>query len=309
MKRVEFTATAFDRLDRAMAGNCGVSRAYAQRLIDQGHVTVANREVRVSHKLKVKPGDRIHVDIPPAEPLPLVPEDIPLQIVYEDRDLMVIDKPAGMVVHPAPGKYTGTLVHALLARCPELNGINGLLRPGIVHRLDKDTSGLIVIARHAASHLDLSRQMKERTARKVYVALVAGQLTPERGSIEAPIGRHPRERKLMAVVAGGREARTSYRVLGYVGSYTLVEAVLETGRTHQIRVHFASIGHPVVGDRVYGRKTPILPRQFLHAHILGFRLPSSGEYIEFRSPLPPDLSEALERLGLEPSSGLLKALQ
>jgi 23S rRNA pseudouridine1911/1915/1917 synthase len=211
----------------------------------------------------------------------------------------VVDKPAGLLVHPAAGQYTGTLVNALLARCPDLGGIDGSIRPGIVHRLDKDTSGLMVIAKNNAAQTSLSRQIKQRSITKGYLALVTGRLSPEHGAIEGPIGRHPNDRKRMAVVTGGREARTNYQVIKYLDGYTLLEAMPETGRTHQIRVHLSAIGHPVFGDPVYGKKSLLLGRQFLHAHRLGFRLPSSGEYVEFKSALPPELEGILGHISVE----------
>lgn len=282
------------RLDMYLAEHCRISRASAQRLIDGEQVTVNGHHAKAS--LRLNTGDRIVAILPTPLPVSLVPEDISLKIVYEDDDLVVIDKPAGLVVHPAANQRTGTLVNALLARFPDLGGINGSLRPGIVHRLDKDTSGLIVVAKHETAHASLSRQMKQHEIKKGYVALVKGHLSPEHGAIEAPIGRHPKHRKRMAVVSGGKEALTQYRVIKYFDNYTLLEAMPETGRTHQIRVHFSAIGHPVVGDPVYGKKSSLLGRQFLHAYTLGFRLPSSGEFVEFRSEIPPELEEVLEQI-------------
>jgi len=270
-----------------------------QRLINQGRVWVNERPGKASQKLD--PGDRVVAVLPPPPPTTLIPEDMPLDIVYEDDDLVVVDKPAGLLVHPAPGHPAGTLANALLAHCSLSAGTS--LRPGIVHRLDKDTSGLMAVAKNEAAHDFLSRQLKERTVMKGYLALVEGHLSPRQGAIEGAIGRDPRNRKRMAVVEGGREARTEYRVLDYVDGYTLVEAKPQTGRTHQIRVHFAAVGHPVFGDPVYGHKSPLLGRQFLHAHRLGLRLPSSGELREFASELPPELKETLERIsGGEASS-------
>jgi len=286
--------TSGARLDTFVAQHCQISRAYVQKLIEDGRVTVNGREAKASHRLNLN--DRITATIPPPAPITVSPEEIEVRVVYEDSDLVVVDKPAGMLVHPVAGRYSGTLVNALLARCPDLGGIDGSLRPGIVHRLDKDTSGLMVVAKNDAAHASLSRQIKQRSITKVYLALVVGRLSPEHGVIEAPIGRHPRDRKRMAVVTGGREARTGYRVLRYLNGYTLLEAMPETGRTHQIRVHFSSIGHPIFGDPVYGKKSPLLERQFLHAHRLGFKLPSTGEYAEFSSDLPPDLRETLAQL-------------
>ena len=231
--------------------------------------------------------------IPPVPPSTLTPEKIALDIIYEDDDLMVLDKPAGLTVHPAPGHAAGTLVNAILAHYPRLADISDSLRPGIVHRLDKDTSGVIVVAKNKMAHLNLAEQFQSKTVSKVYQALVKGRIIPESGIIEAPLGRDPANRKRIAVVQSGREASTEYRVMEYLPGYTLLEMRPKTGRTHQIRVHLAAIGYPVVGDATYGLKSPHIPRQFLHAHRLGFRLPSTGEYREFTSPLPPDLEYVL----------------
>jgi len=295
--RLQFTVTrAGVRLDKYIVEECpGLSRTYVQRLIEEGYVTVNGRAAKGSLKLSI--GDRVDVTIPPPAPPTLLPEDVPLTIVYEDNDLLVVDKPAGLAVHPAPGHPSHTLVNAILAHCPSIT-VSGSVRPGIVHRLDKNTSGLMVVAKNDAAQRDLSNQLKARSMVKRYMVLVQGRLSPEKGIIEAPIGRDPGSRKRMAVVAGGREARTQYRVIRYLDNYTLLEVTLETGRTHQIRVHLSAIGFPVVGDEVYGRKSPHLNRQFVHACHLGFRLPSTGQYVEFSSKLPPDLEEALERISL-----------
>jgi 23S rRNA pseudouridine1911/1915/1917 synthase len=282
------------RLDKYISGKCReLSRTRVQKLIEDGNVTVNGKPARPS--LKLLAGDQINVTIPPPTPSRLIPEDIPLKVIYEDEDLLVVDKPAGLVVHPAPGHYTHTLAHAVLAHVPEIDsGENE--RPGIVHRLDKDTSGLIIIAKNDKAHMELSEQFKNRTVTKVYQALVHGFLKPEQGVVEARIGRHPRDRKRMAVVSHGREARTEYRVIQYFDDYTLLEIRPKTGRTHQIRVHLAAIGYPVVGDSTYGGRSDLLDRQFLHAYKLGFRLPSSGEYREFQSDLPPDLARVLQEV-------------
>jgi 23S rRNA pseudouridine1911/1915/1917 synthase len=294
-RKLEFTvASPGERLDKYVAEQCQISRSYAQKLIDDGQVAVNGHAAKSSQKLNAR--DRIVVNIPPPSTISLSPEDIPLRVVYEDNDLLVIDKPAGLVVHPAAGHRSGTLVNAILARCPDLGSINGTIRPGIVHRLDKDTSGLMMVAKNEAAQRSLSRQIKQRSIKKGYLALVLGHLTPEHGAIDAPIGRHPKDRKRMAVVSEGREARTAYRVVKYLDSHTLVEAMPETGRTHQIRVHFAAIGHPIFGDHVYGKRSPLLGRQFLHAHQLGFKLPSSGKFVEFRAELPQELQEVLKQL-------------
>ena len=247
------------------------------------------------------------ITIPPPVPGTLTPEAIPLKILYEDNDLMVVDKPAGLTVHPAPGHYTHTLVNAILAHVPDLEA-GETNRPGIVHRLDKDTSGLIIVAKNSAAHMKLADQFKSRSVTKVYQALVQGHLTPEEGIIEASIGRDPRDRKRMAVVTGGREARTEYTVIKYIDNYTLLEVRPKTGRTHQIRVHLAAIGFPIVGDATYGVKSDYLSRQFLHAYKLRFKLPSTGEYREFESELPDDLAQALKDITGKARTRLSKLL-
>ncbi|MDO8670098.1 MAG: RluA family pseudouridine synthase [Dehalococcoidia bacterium] len=284
------------RLDRYLAEHLAErSRSYIHHLIEEGHVRLNNKIAKPSQRLS--PGDEIVVEIPAARPTTAEPEDIPYAEVFEDADLVIVDKPPGLVVHPAAGHEHGTLVNALLGRHPDLTGIAGTVRPGIVHRLDKDTSGLMVVAKNDRAHHSLSRQIKDRQVLKRYITLVTGLVSPDEGTIDAPIGRDLRNRKRMAISPSGRPARTHYRVLkSYDGDFTLVEATLETGRTHQIRVHFAAIGHPVVGDAVYGQKSPLVPRQFLHATTLGFRLPNIGEWAEFTSPLPPDLRQVLEAL-------------
>jgi 23S rRNA pseudouridine1911/1915/1917 synthase len=282
------------RLDKYVSENyAALSRSRAQKLIEDGNITVNGKVVRSSFKLSQ--GDKVDIRIPPAAPSPLNPEAIPLSILYEDADLMVVDKPAGLTVHPAPGHYSHTLVNAILAHLPDIE-TGGTQRPGIVHRLDKDTSGLIIVAKNSPAHMKLADQFKNRSITKVYQALVQGHLTPEKGIIEAGIGRDPRDRKRMAVVTRGREARTEYQVIQYIANYTLLEVRPRTGRTHQIRVHLAAIGFPVVGDATYGAKSSYLSRQFLHACKLGFSLPSTGEYREFTAELPADLSQALKGL-------------
>jgi len=290
-------AEAGQRLDKYIAAEVpDLSRSLVQKLIKAGLATVNGAMTKASYRVEI--GDEISIRVPPPEPAEVWPEPIPLDIVYEDQDIIVVNKPTGMVVHPAYGHRSGTLVNAILAHCPELAGINGTQRPGIVHRLDKDTSGLIIVAKNEAAKQSLQRQFKGREVRKLYLALVEGQLEPERGIIEALIGRDPKRRKRMAVVASGREARTEYRVLERFPGHTLVEVEPKTGRTHQVRVHFAFIGHPLAGDRVYGfRKRKLeLERQFLHAQTLGFKLPSSGRYVEFTAELPGDLRGILEGL-------------
>ena len=287
---------AGDRLDRFVSEKCSeLSRTQAQKLIDEGYITVNSLVVKASYKITV--GDEVKIVIPPTPPSPLTPESIPLHIIYEDDDILVVDKPAGLTVHPAPGHPNHTLVNAILAHFPHLTDISDSLRPGIVHRLDKDTSGVMLVAKTRAAQLDLVNQFKSRTVLKIYLVLVKGRLTPEQGIIEAALGRDPGNRKRMAVVTGGREARTEYRVIKHLDGYTLVEVRLETGRTHQIRVHLAAIGYPVMGDAAYGVKTLYLFRQFVHAHRLGIKLPSSGEYMEFTSELAEDLETALKDIG------------
>jgi len=284
------------RLDKFVGDKCPeLSRTHAQKLIGDGFITVNGLTAKASLKLGV--GDEVRVVIPPTPPSPLSPEEMPLDILFEDDDLLVVDKPAGLTVHPAPGHPGHTLVNAILSHYPHLADISDSLRPGIVHRLDKDTSGVMLVAKNRAAQANLVNQFRTRSIVKAYLALVKGKLTPENGIIEAAIGRDPRNRQRMAVVSRGREARTGYRVIKYVGDCTLIEVTPETGRTHQIRVHLAAIGFPVVGDPIYGVKSPYLSRQFLHACKLGFRLPSSGEYVEFTSELPPDLEQTLKDIG------------
>ena len=281
------------RLDRFVAeGLPELSRSHVKKLIDEGYVTVGGQAARPS--LKLRPGDSVTVVVPDPVASELVPQPMPLTVVYEDGDLLVVDKPAGLTVHPGPGHPSHTLVNAVLARCPDLAGIKGSVRPGIVHRLDKDTSGLIIVAKNDFSQAALSQQMKDRTVTKHYLALVKGRLKLDAQSIEGPIGRDPRNRKRMAIVTNGREARTECRVLQRLAGHTLVEAAPITGRTHQIRVHLFSIGHPVVGDPVYGGRSPLLSRQFLHAAELRFRQPRTSNLIECSSPLPPDLRQILD---------------
>jgi len=294
-QRIELVASeSGSRIDSYVAAQCPqLSRSHVQHLIDDGLVTVNGRASKSGYKMRE--GDRIVVDVPSPQPIAPQPEDIPLSIVYEDDDVLVIDKPAGLTVHPAPGHSEHTLVNAILAHCPDLR-INGSIRPGIVHRLDKDTSGVMMIAKNDTAQRDLSAQIKARSVLKQYTVLVHGRLSPEKGVIEAPIGRDPSHRKRMAVVDSGRESRTRYSVLKYFKGYTLLEVTLETGRTHQIRVHLSALGFPVAGDAVYGKASNIVARQFVHASRLGFNLPSNGKWVEFAAPLPGDLEEAVERV-------------
>jgi 23S rRNA pseudouridine1911/1915/1917 synthase len=283
------------RLDKYVAEKCPeLSRTHAQKLIADAYVKVNGQVAKSS--LNLYEGDRVLITIPPPPPSPLTPEAIPLKIVYEDADLLVVDKPAGLIVHPSPGHPSHTLINAVIAHFPRLVEISDSLRPGIVHRLDRDTSGLVLIAKRSIAQMNLINQFKVRTVVKAYLTLVKGRLVPEDGIIEAPIGRDPRNRKRMAVVSGGKDARTRYHVVRYLGGCTLLEVRPETGRTHQIRVHLSAIGFPVMGDKVYGVKLSYLPRQFLHACRLGFNLPSTDEYVEFKSELPVDLAQALESI-------------
>lgn len=300
MKVHEFVAeTPADRLDAWLAAQeeLGLSRSRIKALIDEGHVTVGGNGVKA--KQSVNPGDVVRVSVPDPEPVDLVPEEIPLDVVYEDEDVMVVNKQRGLVVHPAAGHWSGTLVHAVLDRVEDLEGVGGELRPGIVHRLDKDTTGLLVIAKNDRAMAALQDQIRTHTARRIYWALVHGNTMPDTGRVEAPIGRHPGDRKRMAVnTKQGREAVTHFTVLERFRGYALVECRLQTGRTHQIRVHMSFIGHPVVGDQVYGtRKAHLdMPGQALHARRLGFFHPSTNEWVEFEAPLPDDMAAALARL-------------
>lgn len=299
--RVQWTAEAADagvRLDAFLAGRMEKTRSAVQKLIDQGSVQVNGSAAAKNTRLRV--GDWVEVEVPPPEELDVKPQDIPLDIVYEDGDLLVVNKPKGMVVHPAAGNPDGTLVNALLFHCGEsLSGINGVIRPGIVHRIDKDTSGLLIVAKNDRAHQSLAEQIAVHSFTRIYNAVVYGNLKEDEGTVSAAIGRHPTDRKRMAVLSsGGREAVTHYRVLERFSGFTLVECRLETGRTHQIRVHMAHIGHPVAGDPVYGPKKCIteLRGQCLHARVIGFVHPSTGEYLEFDSGLPAYFDQFLTKL-------------
>lgn len=304
----EFTiasTAAHERLDRFLSRHLPTySRAYLQQLIAQGHILVNGRATKSGYRLR--DGDHITVTLPAPQPLGTLPEPIPLEVLYEDTHLLVINKAAGMVVHPSPGNTSGTLVNALLAHCPQLSGIGGVERPGIVHRLDKDTSGVMVVAKDDVTHRGLARQFADRQVTKCYVAVARGTIQDTAGVIDAPIGRHPIERQKMSTYTRmGREAVTAFRVLERFGPYTLVELRPRTGRTHQIRVHMAAFGHPLLGDPVYGRSGKALTgsatvrqlawfkRQALHAWVLGFRHPVTGESMECRAPWPEDLERLL----------------
>jgi 23S rRNA pseudouridine1911/1915/1917 synthase len=291
-----------ERLDRALADALPeLSRAQIQRLIKEGQITMGGKATKASHRLEG--GEQLRVRLPEPVETALVPEAIPLDIRYEDEDIIIINKPAGMVVHPAPGHERGTLVNAVLSHAPDLPGVGGEKRPGIVHRLDKDTSGLIVVAKHDVALRGVQRQFKQRSVRKVYLALVEGHIQPSEALIDAPIGRDPRQRKRMAVIPPNRSARarpaqTSYKLVDRYGDFSLVACYPLTGRTHQIRVHLAFAGFPIVGDAIYGRRKQRLPlkRHFLHAAELTFRRPSDGESVTFRAELPPELQQLLEEL-------------
>lgn len=308
---VNLTATGLDegvRLDAYLATQIdGWSRARLQRLIDDQDVLVNGRSVKSSYKLRV--GDEIEVELTPGPSASFAPENIPLDVVYEDEHLVVVNKPAGLVVHPAAGVDSGTLANALAYRFQQLSAIGGAIRPGIVHRLDKDTSGLMVVAKTEQAHENLSDQFRARTVFKRYLALVYGVVKQQQGRIEQPIARDPRNRTRMAVVPGGREALSLYTVRRQYDVFTLVDVELKTGRTHQIRVHLAWLKHPVVGDALYsgGRENSVqdpqrraqirkLSRQFLHAEELAFSHPATGERLQFVAPLPPELASFLERL-------------
>ena len=292
------TPTPDIRLDKYLAQVLPqFSRAYIQKLITQGYITVNEQKTKASEKLTESA--RIIVKVPPLPTYPIA-EPIPLTIIYEDKDILVVDKPAGLTTHPAPGHPNHTLVNALLSHCPNLAASGDLLRPGIVHRLDKDTSGLMVIAKNSFAKRHLLDQFKSRAVTKGYLVLVKGRLSPQRGVIEAPVGREPYNRKRMAIVETGKEAITQYKVKEYLNDYTLIEVTPVTGRTHQIRVHLSAIGYPVVGDPVYGAGckhdylTLHLKRQFIHAYRLGFHIPTTNEYQEFSCDLPQELREALQ---------------
>ena len=287
------------RIDKLISeSDHGISRSAAAKIIEEGCVTV-NFKV-VSKNYKCKENDKIVIQSPEAKPLEAIPQDIPLDIVYEDKDLLVVNKPKGMVTHPAAGNYEGTLVNALLYHCGNsLSGINGVIRPGIVHRIDKDTSGLLIVAKNDIAHTGLARQIKEHSFERAYECVVHGNVKADSGTVDQPIGRHPKERKKMAVTfKNSKNAVTHYEVLKRYGDFTHLRCVLETGRTHQIRVHMAYIGHPVAGDEVYGPKKVQkgLNGQCLHAKHIGFVHPKTGQWLEFESPLPEYFTDFLNRL-------------
>lgn len=286
-----------ERIDKALASmQQDWSRTQIQGFVQDGLVVVNGQAIK--QKYKVQTGDVITVTPPEPEPLEIKAEDLNLEIVYEDSDVLVVNKPKGMVVHPAPGHTTGTLVNGLMYHCKDLSGINGVMRPGIVHRIDKDTSGLLMVAKNDKAHESLVQQLVDKTVTRRYTALVHGHIPHDKGTIDAPIGRDQKDRQKMGVVDNGKHAVTHFQVIGRFGvDYTLIECRLETGRTHQIRVHMNYIGYPLVGDPKYGpKKTIDFGGQVLHAGILGFVHPSTNEYLEFEAPLPEDYQQLLEEL-------------
>lgn len=285
------------RIDKYLSDELeGISRSYIQKLMEEGNITVNGKVVKSNYKLRCQ--DQICVILPEPEDLNIEPENIPLSILYEDEHLLVVDKPKGMVVHPAAGHFTGTLVHALLYHCKDqLSGINGVLRPGIVHRIDQNTTGALVVCKSDAAHRHLADQLKVHSITRKYRAIVHGNVKEDEGTIHTTIGRDPKDRKKMAPNVPGKDAVTHYQVLERFGNYTYMEFTLETGRTHQIRVHMKSIGHPILGDDIYGpQKCPFkLEGQSLHAMVLGFIHPISGEYMEFQAPIPEYFQKLLEK--------------
>ena len=287
---------AGERIDKALSQmEESWSRSQISNWLDEERILVNGAAVKA--KYKVKQGDVIEVTVPEVEDLEIIPEDLNLEIVYEDADVLVVNKPRGMVVHPAPGHATGTLVNGLMHHCKDLSGINGVARPGIVHRIDKDTSGLLMVAKNDVAHESLVNQLVEKTVTRKYTALVHGHIAHEKGTIDAPIGRDQKDRQKQAVVDKGKHAVTHFQVIERFGEFTLVECRLETGRTHQIRVHMNYIGFPLAGDPKYGpRKTIDFGGQVLHAGVLGFIHPVTKEYLEFESPLPEDFKQLIEEL-------------
>ena len=275
------------------------SRSYLQGLIIKGNILINDKEVKSNYKLRTL--DEVNITLPLPIELKVDSEDIPLNVLYEDADIIVVNKKRGMVVHPAPGNYNGTLVNALLFHCSDLSSINGVIRPGIVHRIDKDTTGILVVAKNDESHNFLSNQLRNHSMKREYYALVEGRIKEDKGTIDKPLGRNKKDRLKMGIVEDGRIAVTHYEVIERYKSTTLVRCVLETGRTHQIRVHMSSVGHPLLGDPLYGLKKQKykLGGQMLHAKTLGFIHPGSKEYIEFTSELPEDYKELLEKLRIE----------
>lgn len=285
-----------ERIDKVIAGlDADWSRTQVQQWIKDGHVLVNEKPVKTNYKCSLN--DQIEISIPDPEELDVIPEQMDLDIYFEDKDVLVVNKPRGMVVHPAPGHMTGTLVNGLMAHCNDLSGINGVLRPGIVHRIDKDTSGLLMVAKNDMAHESLVNQLVEKTVTRKYKAIVHGVIPHDYGTIDAPLGRDSKDRQSMAVVDQGKHAVTHFQVLERFSQYTFVECVLETGRTHQIRVHMKYIGYPLAGDPKYGpKKTLAINGQALHAGVLGFIHPRTKEYLEFEAPLPEDMEHLLRLL-------------
>ncbi|MFD1176079.1 RluA family pseudouridine synthase [Paenibacillus puldeungensis] len=291
-------ASAKERIDKYVKEQLDedVSRSQIQLWIESGSVLVNDAQVKANYK--TADGDRVTLIVPEPEPVEIIPENIPLDIYYEDGDVIVVNKKRGMVVHPAPGHATGTLVNALMFHCTDLSGINGELRPGIVHRIDKDTSGLIMAAKNDKAHASLAAQLKAHSVTRKYYALVHGNVSHDQGTVDAPIGRDPHDRKMYTVIdRNSKHAVTHFHVVERFGDYTLLELKLETGRTHQIRVHMKFIGHPLVGDPLYGRSKGIkMEGQALHAAVLGFEHPEDGRYLEFAAPIPADMEDVLQSL-------------
>lgn len=288
-----------ERIDKCISNYLeSLSRSYIQKIIKDGKAYVNDAVVKANYKVKVD--DKVQFEIPDCEEPDIPPQDIPLDILYEDKDILIVNKPKDMVVHPAPGHYEGTLVNAIMFHCKdELSGINGVLRPGIVHRIDKDTTGSIIICKNDEAHRKIAQQLKEHSITRKYRAIVYGRIMEEEGTVNAPIGRHPTDRKKMAInEKNGKPAVTHYKVLERFNKYTYIECQLETGRTHQIRVHMTSIGHPLLGDEVYGNaKCPFkLEGQTLHAMTIGFIHPTTGEYVEYEAPLPEYFEHLLQIL-------------
>ena len=292
---IEEPSDAGIRIDKFLASTIpDKSRSHYQKAIDNGLVLVNGKTVKSKYQTRL--GDEIVISIEPVKEIDILPEDIPIDILYEDNDVIVVNKPKGMVVHPAPGHYSGTLVNALMFHCKDsLSGINGEIRPGIVHRIDMNTTGSLLVCKNDKAHNDIAAQIKVHSVNRIYKGIVIGNFKKEEGTVDAPIGRNPKDRKKMAVVPNGREAVTHFTVLEQFKGYSYVQFKLETGRTHQIRVHMAHIGHPLLGDDVYGKPVKNLEGQTLHAQTLGFKQPTTGEYVEVNAPLPSYFEELLNK--------------
>ncbi|WP_406544923.1 RluA family pseudouridine synthase [Pseudobutyrivibrio sp.] len=292
---IEEPSDAGIRIDKFLASAIpDKSRSHYQKAIDNGLVLVNGKTVKSKYQTRL--GDEIVISIEPVKEIDILPEDIPIDILYEDNDVIVVNKPKGMVVHPAPGHYSGTLVNALMFHCKDsLSGINGEIRPGIVHRIDMNTTGSLLVCKNDKAHNDIAAQIKVHSVNRIYKGIVIGNFKEEEGTVDAPIGRNPKDRKKMAVVPNGREAVTHFTVLEQFKGYSYVQFKLETGRTHQIRVHMAHIGHPLLGDDVYGKPVKNLEGQTLHAQTLGFKQPTTGEYVEVIAPLPSYFEELLNK--------------